>query len=325
MGLKPYLKVIRIKRLIELILLTIKIISYSKEAIGMFKGSAVAIVTPFRDDQLDLDAFSELIAIHLKNKTQALIVLGTTGEAATQTYEERAIVIQRAVQEVRGRIPVIVGTGSNDTKTAIQFSQQAEELGADGLLLVTPYYNKCTQNGLIQHVSMVAKATSLPIILYNVPPRTGVNIDPKTVAILAEIENVIGIKEASGDISQILEMKRLLPETFKVYSGNDDQIIPIYACGGDGVISVAANVIPHKIQIMCEAFMDGNREKALQLQLKYKRFFDLLFMEVNPIPVKASLHMMGNIENNLRLPLTPMEKDNYNILREELHKLEILS
>lgn len=290
----------------------------------MFNGAGVAIVTPFTKDKIDFVGFKKLIDFHLENNTQALIVLGTTGEASTQSFEEREKLISTAVERVGGKIPVIVGTGSNSTQVAIENTKQAEALGADGILLVTPYYNKCTQKGLIAHFTAIANVTTLPVILYNVPGRTGVNIAPETVAAMSKVKNVIGVKEASGNISQILEIKRLVPEDFKIYSGNDDQVIPIYACGGHGVISVSSNVIPKEMQQMCQAFMDGNVAEAIKLQVLYKHFIDLLFCEVNPIPVKAALNAMGYIEDVLRLPLTPMEESNRNKLVDEMKKLSII-
>lgn len=290
----------------------------------MFKGAGVAIITPFKGDKFDKEAYEKLIEFQIENKTQALIVLGTTGEATTISSEEKEEIIKTAVAKVNKRIPVIVGTGSNCTDTAIKSTIQAEGLGADGILLVTPYYNKCTNKGMISHFTEVANSTKLPVILYNVPGRTGVNIPPEVVLEMSKVENVVGIKEASGNVSQVLEIKRLVPEDFKIYSGNDDQIIPIYACGGHGVISVASNVIPKEIQEMCEAFMSGDVEGALKLQLDYKKFIDLLFCEVNPIPVKAALHEMKYIENELRLPLTPMEESTRNKLVHEMKKLNII-
>ncbi|WMM25126.1 4-hydroxy-tetrahydrodipicolinate synthase [Tissierella sp. MB52-C2] len=289
----------------------------------MFKGAGVAIVTPFRDGKFDKEAYEGLIEFQIQNKTQALIVLGTTGEASTLDYEERAEVIKTAVEKNAKRIPIIVGTGSNCTATAVKYTKQAEELGADGILLVTPYYNKCTNKGMIEHFTEVAKNTKLPVILYNVPGRTAVNIPPDVIVSMSKVENVIGVKEASGNVSQILEIKRLVPEDFMIYSGNDDQVIPIYACGGHGVISVASNVIPKEMQEMCEAFMEGNLDEALRLQLEYKKFIDLLFSEVNPIPVKAALAEMRYIEDELRLPLTPMEESNKIKLIQEMKRLNL--
>ena len=290
----------------------------------MFTGSGVAIVTPFKDGQVDVTSLKKLVDFHLENDTQALIVLGTTGEASTQSYEERELVIKTAVERVNGRIPVIIGTGSNSTDTAIKYTKQAEALGADGLLLVTPYYNKATQKGLIIHFTTIANATKLPIILYNVPGRTGMNIAADTVAALAEVENIIGIKEASGNISQIVDIKRLVPADFKIWSGNDDQVTPIYGCGGNGVISVSANAIPKEMQAMCRLFEEGKVQESIQLQVKYKHFIDLLFVEVNPIPIKAALDLMGYISNELRLPLTPMEEASLQKLKKEMTQLGII-
>lgn len=290
----------------------------------MFKGSGVAIVTPFREGEVDLKAFEKLIDFQLENDTQALIVLGTTGEASTIGYDEREMVIKTAIARTNKRVPIIVGTGSNDTRVSIQCTKQAEELGADGVLLVSPYYNKCTQKGLVMHYTEIANATSLPVILYNVPGRTGLNIDPSTVAELAKVENIIGIKEASGNMAQVLEIKRLVPGNFKIWSGNDDNILPIYSCGGDGVISVLANVVPKETQAMCRAFETANVDEAIKLQVAYKNLINLLFVEVNPIPTKAALAFMGYIENELRLPLTPMEKENGQKLLNEMKRLQIL-
>ncbi|SCY02204.1 4-hydroxy-tetrahydrodipicolinate synthase [Alkaliphilus peptidifermentans] len=290
----------------------------------MFNGSGVAIVTPFKGAQIDIEAYKKLIAFHLENKTQALIVLGTTGEASTISHNERELLIKTAIEKAGGKIPVIVGTGSNSTEATINYTKEAEQLGADGVLVVTPYYNKATQKGLIAHYTEIAKSTKLPVILYNVPSRTGVNILPETVAELAKVENIIAIKEASGNISQILEVKRLTPNTFKIYSGNDDQVIPIYSCGGHGVISVSANIIPGEMQEMCRAFMEGRVDDALNLQLKYKKLIDCLFIEVNPIPVKAALHEMKYIENQLRLPLTMMEEENFKKLKNEMKAQNII-
>lgn len=290
----------------------------------MFKGAGVAIVTPFKNGKFDKVAYEKLIDFQIENGTQALIVLGTTGEAATISSEEKAEIITTAVERVGKRIPIIVGTGSNCTEIAVANTRQAEELGADGILLVTPYYNKCTSNGMIAHFTKVANSTKLPVILYNVPGRTSVNIPPEVNLAMSKVENVIGVKEASGNISQILEIKRLVPEDYLIYSGNDDQVIPIYACGGSGVISVASNVIPREMQDMCEAFMNGDVDKALKMQLEYKKFIDLLFSEVNPIPVKAALAEMKYIEDELRLPLTSMEEKNRIKLIQEMKRLNII-
>lgn len=290
----------------------------------MFKGAGVAIVTPFKDGKFDREAYENLIEFQIENKTQAIIVLGTTGEATTVNSEERGEIVRTAVEKIGKRVPVIVGTGGNCTRTSIEYTKQAEELGADGVLVVTPYYNKCTNKGMIENFTAIANSTKLPVILYNVPSRTAVNIPPEVVVEMAKLDNVVGIKEASGDISQILEIKNLVPEDFMIYSGNDDQVVPIYACGGHGVISVASNVIPKEMQEMCQAFMDGNPAEALRIQLHYKNFIDLLFSEVNPIPVKAALDEMKYIENELRLPLTSMEENSREKLVEEMRRMNIL-
>lgn len=290
----------------------------------MFNGSGVAVVTPFSNGNIDFESFERLIDFHLENDTQALIVLGTTGEVSTQTDDEEVQLINTAIKRVDGKIPVIIGTGSNCTDSAIYYIQKAESLGADGALVVTPYYNKATQNGLIEHYTHIANSTTLPVILYNVPGRTGTNLEAKTVAALSQVDNIVGVKEASGNISQVLEIKRLVSDDFKIYSGNDDQIIPIYACGGHGVISVCANAIPRQTQQMCKAFMDGDVKEALRLQLLYKHFINLLFCEVNPIPIKAALGAMGYIKDELRLPLTSMEESNKNKLLDEMERLGIL-
>lgn len=290
----------------------------------MFKGAGIAIITPFKDGKFDKDAYERLLEFQIENGTQAIIVLGTTGEAATVNLEERAEIVTTAVEKVGKRIPVIVGTGTNCTNTSIEYTRQAEELGADGVLVVTPYYNKCTRKGMIESFTAIANATKLPVILYNVPSRTAVNIPADVVAELSKVDNIIGIKEASGDICQVMEIKRLVSDDFMIYSGNDDQILPLYACGGHGVISVASNIIPKEIQEMCLAFMNGDPAEALRMQLHYKRFIDLLFCEVNPIPIKAALHEIKYIENELRLPLTPMEEDSRKELVEEMKRLNIL-
>ncbi|RQD70029.1 MAG: 4-hydroxy-tetrahydrodipicolinate synthase [Tindallia sp. MSAO_Bac2] len=290
----------------------------------MFKGAGVAIITPFNQGKVDLDQYKKLLDFQIENDCQCLIVLGTTGEASTLTGEEKREVIKTAVKHVNGRIPVVVGTGSNNTSVTVENTRVAEELGADGALVVTPYYNKATQNGLLAHFGAVAENTELPIILYNVPGRTGLNIEPETVAKLADIKSIVGIKEACGNISQVLEIKRLVPENFMIYSGNDDNILPIYSVGGHGVISVMANVIPRETQEMCKAFEDGNISKAIELQVKYKKLFNLLFMEVNPIPVKAAASLMGLAKNELRMPLTPMEENNKEQLEIEMKRLNLI-
>lgn len=286
----------------------------------MFTGSGVAIVTPFRDGQVDIQALGELVDFQITAGTQAIIPLGTTGEASTITFDEREAVILTVIERVSGRVPVIVGAGSNNTQTAIRYAQQAEALGADGLLLITPYYNKTSARGLEAHFRAIAKATSLPMILYNVPSRTGMNLAPETLEALQDVATIVGVKEASGNISQTLEIRRRVAPTFAIYSGNDDQVIPILACGGQGVISVAANIIPGVMQRLCQAYLDGQLDEALRLQLDYKPLIDLLFSEVNPIPVKAALGLMGKIDPELRLPLYPIAPANKAKLEAEMRQ-----
>lgn len=290
----------------------------------MFNGAGVAIVTPFKDGKFDKEAYERLIDFQIENSTQALIVLGTTGEATTISFEERAEIIKTAIEKNKSRLPIIVGTGSNSTETALKLSKQAEDLGADGLLVVTPYYNKATDKGLVKYFSEIAKSTSLPVILYNVPGRTNVNIKPHVVEELAKIDNIVGIKEASGDMGQILEIKRRVDEDFKIYSGNDDQIVPVYSCGGHGVISVASNIIPSQVQEMCRLYEEERPREATSLQVKYKRLIDLLFIEVNPIPVKAALCEMGLISPEIRSPLTEMEEETKALLIEEMKAMGLV-
>ena len=291
----------------------------------MFQGAGVAIVTPFKNGKVDLEAYGHLVDFQLENNIQCVITLGTTGEASTLTEEERNQDIQLTVEKCRDKVPVVVGAGSNNTAEAKKYAQTAEALGADGVLVVTPYYNKCTQKGLVEHFQTIADAVSLPVIAYNVPGRTGVNIEPATAARLAQIGNVVGIKEASGNLSQVLEIKRLVPEDFMIWSGNDDNILPIYSVGGHGVISVMANMIPRETQAMCEAFMEGRIQEAIEGQVHTKKLFNLLFCEVNPIPIKAALWLMGKIDNELRLPLTPMEAHNVELLKTEMVHLGIIA
>ena len=278
----------------------------------LFSGSGVALVTPFENSNnnnnpVNFRELERLIEWHIASKTDALIVCGTTGEASTLSESEKKAIFTFSAQIANGRIPVIAGTGCNDTADTIARSQFAEKAGADGLLIVTPYYNKCTQKGLIAHYTSIADAVNIPIILYNVPGRTGVNIAPETVAILAEHANIIGIKEASGDLSQVAKIASLCPKAFAIYSGNDDQIIPTLSLGGLGVISVLANIMPNETHDMVQHYMDGQHQVALDLQLRLLSLINNLFIEVNPIPVKAAMQLMGMPVGSLRLPLTDME------------------
>ena len=279
---------------------------------AIFKGSGVALVTPFTESyEVDYEQLRKLVDYHVEHKTDAIIVCGTSGESATQTVEEHLECISVVAEQANGRIPVIAGTGSNDTATAIELSQEAEKCGVDGLLMVTPYYNKCTQNGLIKHYSTVAEKVSTPIIMYNVPSRTGCNILPATAVKLAkEVESIVAIKEASGNISQVAELAHLADGCIDIYSGNDDQILPLMSLGGIGVISVTANIIPDDTHDLCQKFFDGDFEGARELQLKAIDLCKALFCEVNPIPVKKATELMGMTNGVVRLPLTEMEPEN---------------
>ena len=284
----------------------------------LFKGSGVALVTPFKDGKINYEKMGQLIEWHIENKTDAIIVCGTTGESATMTDEERKSTIKFVVDKVNKRIPVIAGSGSNNTSYSIELSKYCQEVGADGLLIVTPYYNKATQGGLIKHYTTIANSVDLPIILYNVPGRTGVNINPSTVEKLSKVENIVAIKEASGNISQVAEIARLCGEDFAIYSGNDDQIVPILSLGGIGVISVLANVLPKETHDIVEKYLSGDVEESRKLQLSLNELVNSLFIEVNPIPVKAAMNLMGMETGELRLPLTNISEQNLEVLRKNM-------
>ena len=274
----------------------------------IFTGAATAIVTPLNEQGVDYESFARLIDWQIDEGIDAIVVAGTTGEGSTLTDEEHKAVIKFCVKKVAGRVPVIAGTGSNDIAYAVSLTKYACEVGADAMLLVTPYYNKATQNGLIKSFTAVADASTKPCILYNVPSRTGCNIKPETCAVLAKHPNIVAIKEASGDISQVAEISRLCGDDLDIYSGNDDQIIPVMSLGGKGVISVLSNLLPRETSAMCPSFLSGDVKNARDMQLKYLPLISSLFCEVNPIPVKAAVSAMGYGDNYLRLPLTPMEK-----------------
>lgn len=273
----------------------------------VFTGAASAIITPLTESGIDFENFGRLIDWQIENGIDAVVVAGTTGEGSTLTDEEHRAAIKFAVERINGRVPVIAGTGSNDTAYAIKLSRYAEEAGADALLLVTPYYNKATQNGLIASFTAIADAVSIPCILYNVPSRTGCNLAPETIAKLAEHENIVGIKEASGNLSQVAQIAALCGDNLDIYSGNDDQNVPIMSLGGKGCISVLANIMPKETHEMCESFFTGNIARSRELQLTLLPLINALFCEVNPIPAKAACAAMGFGRNILRLPLTPME------------------
>ncbi len=289
---------------------------------AIFKGAGVAIVTPMYENmEINYDKLDELLEEQIAGGTDAIIICGTTGESATLTEEEHSAAIKFTIERVKNRIPVIAGTGSNSTKTAIQLSTEAAEAGADGLLLVTPYYNKATQNGLIAHYTKIVEAAKIPSILYNVPSRTGCNLTPKTVATLHKnVENIVGIKEASGNISQVAELMHLTDGEIDLYSGNDDQIVPIMSMGGLGVISVLSNVAPKETHDIVDLYLKGNVQESLKLQLKAVPLINALFSEVNPIPVKAALNLMGKEVGPLRMPLSEMEDVHKAVLAEEMRK-----
>lgn len=287
----------------------------------LFTGCSTAIATPFTKNGVNFDELKKLIEFQISNGVDALIVCGTTGEASTMTMQEKLDTIKCAVECVNGRIPIITGTGSNNTAQAIEMSIKAEELGVDGLLIVTPYYNKTTQEGLIAHYRAIAQAVNLPIILYNVPGRTGLNISPKTCLELSKIPNIVAIKEASGNLSQVAEIAHLCGDNLPIYSGNDDQILPVLSLGGKGVISVLSNVKPKLVCDMVDSFFAGDINKAIDLQLVSIPLTKALFCEVNPIPVKAALNMIGFDFGKPRLPLVEMTEDNKKVLKHELENI----
>lgn len=293
---------------------------------ALFRGAGVALVTPFHEDgSVDYEKLAELVEEQIAGGTDAIIACGTTGEAATMSEEEHMDVIRFIIKAVNHRIPVIAGTGSNCTATAIDLSKQAEEAGAEGVLLVTPYYNKATQGGLIQHYEAVADAISLPCILYNVPSRTGVTIQPETMAYLYQhVENIVGVKDATGNISMITKLMSLVDENFLLYSGDDDQIVPLLSVGASGVISVLSNVAPRETHEICQKWFDGDIKGAREAQFKAYPLIKALFAEVNPIPVKAALNLMGKNVGSLRLPMTEATDSTKALLKDEMTKYGIL-
>ena len=285
----------------------------------LFKGSAVALVPPFTEDNnVNFEKLGELIEYHIENGTDALVVCGTTGEATTMSESEIFAVIKYTVEKVNKRIPVIAGTGSNNTMLSVHMSQEAEKLGVDGLLIITPYYNKTNEKGLKLHFETIANSVKLPIILYNVPGRTKVNIKPSVVAELAKIDNIVAVKEASGDLAQVAEIAKLVPKDFAIYSGNDDTILPLLSLGGSGVISVLANICPKETHDLVTKFFEGDIEGSKKLQLDMDALIAALFIEVNPVPVKTAMNILGFNVGDLRLPLAEMEETNLNVLKQEL-------
>ncbi len=293
---------------------------------AVFTGAGVAIVTPFHaNGEVNYEKFAELIEDQVKGGTDAIIVCGTTGESSTLSHEEHLAVIKYCVEKVAGRIPVVAGTGSNCTETAVYLSREAASYGVDALLQVTPYYNKATQKGLYQHFKAVADAVDVPVILYNVPSRTGCNIEPETVVKLCtEVENIVGVKEASGNISQVAKLMSLAKGKVDLYSGNDDQIVPLLSLGGKGVISVLSNVAPRQTHEICEKFFAGDVAGSCQEQLRAIDLVKALFCEVNPIPVKMALNLMGKEVGGLRAPLTEMEPEHAKVLKQTMEEYGIL-
>lgn len=290
---------------------------------SIFRGSGVALITPFtNDDRVDFEKLGKLLDYHLENSTDAIIINGTTGESATLTDEEKIEIIKFTVDRVNKRVPVIAGTGSNNTKHAIEMSKKADELGVDGLLVVTPYYNKGNENGIYEHYRLIAEAVSCPIILYTVPSRTGVNLSINLLKRLSQIDNIVAIKEASGNISYAGEIAREVPE-LDIYSGNDDMTIPLMSLGAIGVISVSANIIPKIVHNMCMEFLEWDIERARTLQLEYNSLVDSLFIEVNPVPIKEAMNYLGYEVGKCRLPLGEMMEENREKLYQTIQNYEV--
>lgn len=285
---------------------------------AIFKGSGVAIVTPFNNSRVDFEKLGELLDWQVANGTDAIIICGTTGEAPTMSDDEKKAAFKYTVDRIAGRIPVIAGTGSNDTRHSIELSKYAEAVGCNGVLCVTPYYNKTTQKGLIAHYTAIADSINIPIIIYNVPSRTGINTNADTLKALSGHKNIDGVKEASGNISQVVEIGTFCNENFCMYSGNDDQVVPLLSVGGIGVISVMANIAPKVMHDMVDSFLQGDIKTAMKLQLDIKNLNDALFCEVNPIPVKTAMNLLGMNVGKLRLPLVDMAENNLNRLKNDL-------
>lgn len=298
-----------------------------KEAVmSIFEGAAVAITTPFKTNgEVDFDLFKEQIEYQIKNSTDAIVVCGTTGEASTLSHDEHIAVIKFCCEVVNKRIPVIAGTGSNCTETAIYLSKEAQKVGADGILVVSPYYNKATQKGLYEHFKMIAESVKIPMILYNIQGRTGVNIAPETIAkLFNDVENIVGVKEASGNISQVAKIMHLTDGKIDLYSGNDDQIVPIMSLGGKGVISVLSIVAPKETHNICEYYLKGDVKKACDEQLRAIPLINALFSEVNPIPVKKAIALQGRDTGVVRRPLTQMEEANAKELEKAMKEFGVL-
>jgi len=290
----------------------------------MFAGSFVALVTPFKDNRVDVEKLKELVEFHIKKGTSGIVPCGTTGESPTLSHEEHRLVIETVVKAVNGRIKVIAGTGSNNTNEAIELTRFAKKVGVDGCLVITPYYNKPTQNGLYLHFKKIAETVDIPVVMYNVPGRTGINMLPSTVAKLSKIKNIIGLKEASGNITQISQISRECGEEFDVLSGDDAMTFPILAVGGKGVISVAANIAPVEVAGLVESFNKGDINKSRKMHLKMLPLFGAMFYETNPIPVKTSMNLMGMISDEIRLPLCKMSEENLKKLKTTLKEYKLI-
>lgn len=290
----------------------------------LFTGAGTAVVTPFINGEVDHSSLSRLIDWQIEQEIDALIFCGTTGEASTLNDKEHIDTVQFAVREVAGRVPVIGGAGSNDTHHAIEMSQALEAVGVDGLLMVTPYYNKCTQRGLIAHYTAIADQVDIPMILYSVPGRTGVNISPLVVEALHNHPNIVGIKEASGNIAQVVEIAKYVDEEFALYSGNDEMVVPILSVGGLGVISTVANIIPKDVHRMVVRYLNGDTEGSARMQLSMKSLIDAIFCEVNPIPIKAALNLLGRIEKEYRLPLCEPSPESMALIEKEMKAYGLL-
>jgi 4-hydroxy-tetrahydrodipicolinate synthase len=300
-------------------------IAETRQIMSIFRGSGVAIVTPFRDGLVDYDALGKLLDWHIAENTDAIIITGTTGEASTLSDEEQIDVIRYTVDRIAGRIPVLAGVGSNETAHAIYLSNEAEKVGVDGLLHVTPYYNKTSRKGLIAHYNAIAASVGVPVILYSVAGRTGLNIAPDVCAELAENDKIIGIKEASGNISQVAEIARVTRgKNFDIWSGNDDQTLPLLALGGAGVISTVANIIPRDVHDMVQGFFNGDIQNATSKQLDMKPLIDAVFIEVNPIPIKAALYLLDRIAYEYRAPLIELEDANFEKLKKEMQNYGLI-
>lgn len=288
----------------------------------IFTGAGVAIVTPFTENGVNFSKLEELIEFQIKEGIDSIIICGTTGEASTMPDDEHISVIKFAVEKVNGRVPVIAGTGSNDTAHAIELSKRAEEVGSDAILSVTPYYNKTTQKGLYEHFKAIADSINIPVVLYNVPGRTGLNINPETVKALSEIDNIVAVKECN--LSQVGDIVNMCGEDFTVYSGNDDQIVPLLSLGGKGVISVLANIVPKVVHDMVASFLNGNLTESRNIQLKALNLIKALFIEVNPIPIKAAMNLMGMDVGRCRMPLVDMSEKNLEFLKKAMEEYGLI-